>query len=99
MSGATGRCEGTGAGHQAAGSSDYSINIAATGTEYPPDQQPGWCLCSKCLVLNHPASSATRQCAATGANHDNSSADTYWLQSVPGVDTLLQTAFQSGVRP
>jgi hypothetical protein len=97
--GGTGRCKGTGAGHQSVPNSDYFINIAATGTDYPPDQQTGWRLCSRCLVLNAPgAPSATPQCAA-GGDHDNSGIDNYVLQSVPDVDTLLRTAFLSGVRP
>jgi Beta-lactamase len=101
-SGGTGHCVGTGKGHQTAGSSDYFINIAATGTEYPPDQQSDWFRCSNCLVLYNPANlngvTATPKCAA-GGDHVNSGADTYWLQSVAGVDTLLYTAFQAGVRP
>jgi CubicO group peptidase (beta-lactamase class C family) len=98
----TGHCVGTHAGHQSAGSSDYSINIAATGIQYPPDQQNGWMQCRNCLVLNLPGSvtgtSAAPLCAS-GVDHDNTGSKTYWLQSVPDVPTILQTAFQSGVRP
>jgi Beta-lactamase len=101
-SGGTGHCVGTGKGHQTSGSSDYSINIAATGTDYPSDQQSGWQLCRNCLVLNMPGSATGTKAAplcAAGIDHDNAGSKTYWLQSVAGVDTLLYTAFQAGVRP
>ena len=88
-----GRCAGTGAGHLQAG--DCYINTVRAGTSYPTDQDTGWRRCSKCLVLYDPGWAGTPHCAA-GGTHARAGSDAYWVQSVPIIATLLNTAFTAG---